>query len=382
MFYIIIYVEGEGVMKKLLVTVVGVFLLGAGAYNQIKEKTQTQKSKDEDAHLLNEAKKFFQPLPKVAENPENPLTKEKIELGKMLYHEPRLSKSGLISCNTCHNLASYGVDNLPTSIGHSWAVGPRNAPTVYNAALHIAQFWDGRAKDVEEQALGPILNPIEMAMPSEKEVIERLKSIPEYVEMFKKAFPNEKDPLRYENIGKAIAAFERTLMTPSRFDEFLKGNTKALTPEEKKGLKLFIELDCVSCHSGPAIGGDAFLKFGQFVDYWKATAPYVTIEKPTIPVDLGRFGVTKEEEDMFVFKASSLRNVERTYPYFHDGSVWKLEDAVKIMAETQLNKKLTDEETRYIVAFLKSLTGQIPKHALELPLLPSSTAETPHPSTR
>ncbi|MCS6957732.1 MAG: cytochrome-c peroxidase [Aquificaceae bacterium] len=371
-------------MRKLLLitAVVGTALVGAGVYAQSKGKTQAQQPKDEDAQLLEQARKLFQPLPEVANNPKNPITKEKVELGKMLYHEPRLSKSGLISCNTCHNLASYGVDNLPTSVGHGWAIGPRNAPTVYNAALHSAQFWDGRAKDVEEQALGPILNPIEMAMPSEKEVIERLKSIPEYVEMFKKAFPNEKEPLRYENVGKAIAAFERTLMTPSRFDEFLKGNTKALTPEEKKGLKLFIEVGCASCHNGPALGGNAFFKFGQFVDYWKATAPYVTIDKPTIPVDLGRFGVTKKEEDMFVFKSPSLRNVERTYPYFHDGSVWKLEDAVKIMAQTQLNRKLTDEETRYIVAFLKSLTGQIPKHALELPVLPASTAKTPTPSLR
>lgn len=221
-----------------------------------------------------------------------------------------------------------------------------------------------------------------MAMPSEKEVIERLKSIPEYVELFKKAFPNEKDPVRYENVGKAIGAFERTLLTPSRFDEFLKGNTKALTAEEKKGLKLFIEVGCVSCHNGPAVGGNAFFKFGQFVDYWKATMPHVTLDKPTIPIDLGRFGVTHKEEDMFVFKSPSLRNVEKTYPYFHDGSVWKLEDAVKIMAKTQLNRELTQEETKTMVAFLKSLTGQIPRHALETPVLPASTDRTPRPYAR
>ncbi len=371
-------------MKKVLLSavLVGAVVAGAGVYAQSKGKAQAPQPKDEDAQLLEQARQFFQPLPEVVDNPENPITKEKVELGKMLFYDPRLSKSGLISCNTCHNLATYGVDNLPTSIGHGWAIGPRNAPSVYNAALHIAQFWDGRAKDVEEQALGPILNPIEMAMPSEKEVIERLRSIPEYVEMFKKAFPNDKEPLRYENVGKAIGAFERTLLTPSRFDEFLKGNTKALTAEEKKGLKLFIEVGCVACHSGPAVGGNAFFKFGQFVDYWKATAPYVTLDKPTIPVDLGRFGVTKKEEDMFVFKAPSLRNIEKTYPYFHDGSVWRLEDAVKIMAETQLGRKLTEEETRYIVAFLKSLTGQIPKHALEVPVLPASTDKTPRPQAK
>lgn len=371
-------------MKKIFLSilVVGIVFLGLRAYAQTKSKLQISQSKNYDTQLLKEAREFFQPIPPLAENPQNPVTKEKVKLGKMLYYDPRLSKSGIISCNTCHNLATYGVDNLPTSVGHGWAIGPRNAPTVYNAAIHIAQFWDGRAKDVEEQALGPILNPIEMAMPSEKEVIERLKSIPEYVEMFKRAFPNDKDPITYENIGKAIGAFERTLMTPSRFDDFLKGNTKALTLEEKKGLKLFIEVGCAPCHSGPAVGGEAFFEFGQFVDYWKVTAPYVTRDKPTIPVDLGRFGVTQKKEDMFVFKSPSMRNIEKTYPYFHDGSIWNLEDAVKIMAETQLDRKLTDEEIRYIVAFLKSLTGQIPKHALEVPILPASTDKTPKPSVK
>lgn len=373
-FYVIIslysYLEAMKMRKILL----GAVLLAGGISIYAKANAQS-----EDEKLLTQARQFFAPLPSVVENPNNPITKEKVMLGKMLFYDPRLSKSGVISCNTCHNLATYGVDNLPTSIGHRWAIGPRNAPSVYNAALHTAQFWDGRAKDVEEQALGPILNPIEMAMPSEKEVLQRLKSIPEYVEMFKKAFPNEKDPLRYENVGKAIGAFERTLVTPSRFDEFLKGNTNALTKEEKKGLKLFIEVGCVACHSGTAVGGNGFFKFGQFVDYWKATAPYVTLDKPTIPVDLGRFGVTHKEEDMFVFKAPSLRNIEKTYPYFHDGSVWNLEDAVRIMARTQLNKELTSEEIRYITAFLKSLTGQIPKQALEVPVLPASTESTPRP---
>ncbi len=334
--------------------------------------------KIDDKKLLKMAKEYFKPLPKVAENPNNPVTPEKVKLGKMLYYDPRLSKSGLISCNTCHNLARYGVDNLPTSIGHRWAIGPRNAPTVYNAAIHIAQFWDGRAKDVEEQALGPIVNPIEMAN-TEENAVKTLKSIPEYVELFKKAFPNEKDPVKYENIGKAIGAFERTLMTPSRFDEFLKGNTKALTEQEKRGLKTFIEVGCASCHNGAGVGGHMFAKFGQIEEYWKVTYPYVLVGKPAIKVDFGRFGVTKKEEDMFVFKVPSLRNIEHTYPYFHDGSVWSLEDAVQIMAETQLGKKLTDQQIKDIVAFLKALTGEIPKHALEVPTLPASTNKTPKP---
>ncbi|GAB6066592.1 cytochrome-c peroxidase [Aquifex pyrophilus] len=338
----------------------------------------SEKGNSEDMKLLEMAKQYFKPLPKVAENPENPVTPEKVKLGKMLYYDPRLSKSGLISCNTCHNLARYGVDNLPTSIGHRWAIGPRNAPTVYNAAIHIAQFWDGRAKDVEEQALGPIVNPIEMAN-TEENVVKTLKSIPEYVELFKKAFPNEKDPVKYVNIGKAIGAFERTLMTPSRFDEFLKGNTDALTEQEKRGLKTFIEVGCAGCHNGAGVGGHMFAKFGAITEYWKVTYPYVLKEKPTIKVDFGRFGVTKNEADIFVFKVPSLRNIEHTYPYFHDGSVWSLEDAVRIMAKTQLGKELTDQQVKDIVAFLKALTGEIPKHALEVPELPPSRENTPKP---
>lgn len=332
--------------------------------------------------LLESAKAFFGSIPEVVDNPENPVTPEKVYLGKMLFYDPRLSKSGFISCNSCHNLATYGVDNLPTSIGHMWAVGPRNAPTVYNAALQVAQFWDGRAKDLEEQAGGPILNPIEMAIPSKEEAVKRIKSIPEYVELFKKAFPKDKDPVTYENIAKAIAAFERTLMTPSRFDRFVKGDSKALSDFEKKGLELFIKVGCSNCHNGPNFGGNAFMRFGQFADYWRSVMPYVTREVPTIPVDLGRFAVTKKESDMFVFKVPSLRNITKTYPYFHDGSVWNLEDAVKIMAETQNGISLKEDEVKAIVAFLGSLTGEIPKHALELPVLPASTEMTSRPTYR
>ncbi|QWK20145.1 MAG: cytochrome-c peroxidase [Hydrogenobacter thermophilus] len=339
----------------------------------------SKSSKPEDLKLLEEARKYFQPLPKVAESKENPITPEKVELGKMLYYEPRLSKSGLISCNTCHNLATYGVDNLPTSVGHRWQVGPRNAPTTLNAALHTSQFWDGRAKDVEEQAKGPILNPIEMAMDSPDEVIKRLKSIPEYVRLFNKAFPNEKEPITYDNVAKAISAFERTLITPSRFDKFLQGDLNALTKEEKDGLKIFMEVGCASCHNGPALGGNMLVKFGIVEAYWNATKDYVTLDKPTMPMDVGRFAVTHKEEDLYVFKVPSLRNVSRTYPYFHDGSVWNLGDAVQVMAKVQLGKELTKDQVNKIVAFLKALDGEIPKNALELPVLPPSRAETPKP---
>ncbi|HCO39254.1 MAG: cytochrome-c peroxidase [Aquificota bacterium] len=340
-------------------------VLGAGAFAVVAYAGKASK----DIITPQEARKYFSPITqKVVDNPQNPVTQQKVELGRMLYHDPRLSKSGLISCNTCHNLASGGVDNLPTSIGHKWQMGPVNAPTVYNAAFHIAQFWDGRAKDLEEQAKGPILNPKEMAMPSEEEAVKRIASIPQYRELFAKAFPGEKEPITYDNIAKAIAAFERTLLTPSRFDKFLMGDTKALTAEEKKGLKLFIEKGCASCHNGVALGGTMFQKMG-IVKPYNSTSPAK-----------GRYDVTKKPEDMYVFKVPSLRNVERTAPYFHDGQVWSLEEAVRIMADIQLGVQLKDDEVRAIVAFLKSLNGEIPKHALTLPVLPPSTEKTPKPS--
>ncbi len=354
-------------MKKTVLTAVvgGVLLMSAG--------------RSEDVKLLEEARKYFKPLPEVAESKENPVTPEKVLLGKMLYYEPRLSKSGWISCNSCHNIATYGVDNLPTSIGHRWQLGPRNAPTTLNAALHVAQFWDGKAKDVEEQAKGPILNQIEMAMDSPEDVVKRIKSIPGYLDLFKKAFPKDKDPITYDNIAKAIAAFERTLLTPSRFDRFLKGDMNALSEEEKEGLKVFIEVGCVSCHDGVAVGGNKFARFGIVEAYWEATRDYVSLEKPTMPMDVGKFAVTHKKEDLYIFKVPSLRNITRTYPYFHDGSVWNLEDAVQVMAKVQLGKKLSQEQVDKIVAFLKALEGEIPKHALELPVLPPSAKGTPKP---
>ncbi|MEZ0323166.1 MAG: cytochrome-c peroxidase [Hydrogenothermaceae bacterium] len=326
-------------------------------------------SKINDRDLLNQAKNYFQPLPKEIPAPsDNPTTKEKVELGKKLYYDPRLSLSGVISCNTCHNLATYGVDGVETSLGHKFQTGGKNAPTVLNAGFHIAQFWDGRAKTLEDQAKGPILNPVEMSMPDPNLVIERLKTIEGYVNEFKKVFPNDKDPVNYDNVAKAIAAFERTLVTPSRFDEFLKGNTKALTQKEKEGLKLFMEKGCASCHNGVAIGGTMFQKFG-------IVKPY----KYQDPNDLGRYNVTKDEADKYVYKVPSLRNITRTYPYFHDGKVWDIREAVKIMGETQLGITLTDEEVDKIVAFLDSTTGKIPEDALKLPILPPSTPKTPKP---
>ncbi|WP_048810532.1 cytochrome-c peroxidase [Candidatus Methylacidiphilum infernorum] len=309
-------------------------------------------------------KTIFGIVPKVAENPSNPVTPEKVNLGRYLFFEPRLSKSSKISCNSCHSLANSGVDGLPTSIGHKWQIGPRNAPTVLNAALEFTQFWDGRAKDVEEQAMGPMLNPKEMASTKEL-VVQRLKSIPQYVEMFKKAFPDETDPVSFENAAKAIAAFERTLITPSRFDRYMDGDLSALSPEEKEGLKTFIQTGCISCHNGTGIGGGMFQKFGL-------------VHKVSWLQDLGRFEVTNNPADKYVFKVPSLRNVAKTAPYFNNGHTWSLEEAVKTMGYVQLGKNLTDEEVKKIVSFLGSLSAEPPLQ-VTLPNLPPSTPQTPKP---
>lgn len=316
--------------------------------------------------LGSEALAAFAPLPAVMESGHNKLTAEKIELGRMLFFEKRLSRSHEFSCNSCHNLSAYGVDNQPFSTGHRQQKGGRNAPTVYNAAGHIAQFWDGRAVDVEEQAKGPILNPVEMAMPDEQYVVATLKSIPGYVDAFARAFPDEDDPVTYDNMAKAIAAFERKLVTPSQWDRFLQGNSDALSAEEKMGFATFAETGCASCHAGPYVGGQSYQKLGV-IKPWPGNT------------DLGRFNVTKKELDKYVFKIPSLRNVEKTGPYLHDSSIDDLETVVRMMAEYQLGKDLADDQVRSIVTFLKALTGAIPEEYVREPALPASGPTTPSP---
>jgi cytochrome c peroxidase len=287
----------------------------------------------------------------------------KVELGKKLFFDPRLSKSGFISCNSCHNLSMGGTDNLPTSIGDRWQQGPINSPTVLNSSLNHVQFWDGRAKDLQEQAGGPIANPKEMGFTHEL-AIEVLNSIPQYREEFAKVYGNNK--LDIQQVTDAIAEFENTLTTPnSRFDKWLKGDAKAITSEELKGYQLFKDSGCVACHNGEAVGGNSFQKMGVFEPY-KTNSP-----------EIGRAGVTKEDADRFFFKVPTLRNVEQTYPYFHDGAAQTLEEAVDLMGRLQLAKKFTPEETAQIVAFLKTLTGEQPK--LQLPILPPSQNKTPQP---
>lgn len=287
-------------------------------------------------------KQFFEPLPaSIIDEKKNAAL---IALGKKLYLDPRLSINDTISCNSCHQLTNYGVDSQPTSPGHDGKRGGRNSPTTFNAALHIAQFWDGRAKDVEEQALGPILNPIEMGMPNEAAVVDKLKKIDEYKAMFAEAFKDEKDPIQYKNVGKAIGAFERTLLTPSRFDDYLKGDENALNDAEKRGLQKFVHMGCANCHNGVALGGNSYKKIGL-------VEPYKTS-------DVGRFAVTGLETDKYVFKVPSLRNIAKTGPYFHDGSVKTLEDAIEEMAEHQLGRKVGPGFVEDVKAFLGSLTAK------------------------
>lgn len=307
----------------------------------------------------------FQPLPKVMGTPEQ-VAPARVELGRLLYHDARLSKNQQISCNTCHTLTRWGVDGEPTSPGHKGQRGARNSPTVLNAAGHFVQFWDGRAKDVEEQAKGPVLNPVEMAMPDAAAVEKVLRSIPGYRPLFEKAFPGEAEPVTFDNMAVAIGAFERTLVTPSRFDTFLAGDDSALSAEEKQGLVLFVQTGCTTCHAGAYLGGQMFQKAGL-------VKPWPNQKDP------GRFEVTKNEADRMLFKVPSLRNVAKTAPYFHDGSVAKLDEAVKMMASHQLGRELSDEDTRAILAFLESLTGDIPPAWREAPKLPPSGPDTPKP---
>jgi len=288
---------------------------------------------------------------------------EKVELGKKLWFDPRLSMSGFISCNSCHNLSTGGSDNLPTSIGHNWQQGPINSPTVLNSSLSVAQFWDGRAANLQEQAGGPIANPMEMAS-SHVLAVDVINSIPQYREEFAKVYGSA--DVTIDNITDAIAVFEETLVTPnSRFDQWLKGDDKAITEQELAGYNTFKSIGCVACHNGPAAGGTSFQRMG-------VVEPYQTSN----PAE-GRAAVTGKDADRFTFKVPTLRNVELTYPYFHDGAYWTLEEATDVMARLQLGRKLDEQEIDNVVAFLKTLTGDQP--TFTMPILPPSTNDTPRP---
>ena len=318
--------------------------------------------------LLTQARENFTALPATpAIIRDNVMSRSRVDLGKMLFFEPRLSSSHFLACSSCHNIGIGGADNLETSVGHGWQRGPRNAPTVLNSVYNTAQFWDGRAEDLKAQAKGPVQAGVEMASTPAR-VVATLKSMPEYGVRFRDAFPGEDDAVSFDNMAKAIESFEATLVTPSRFDLYLEGNTGALTADEKKGLGLFISTGCAACHNGVNVGGNGYFPFG-------------VVEKPGADVlpagDKGRFAVTKTASDDYVFRAAPLRNVALTAPYFHSGKVWSLEQAVAVMGTAQLGTELSPDDVKYIVAFLGSLTGEQPR--VEQPILPASTALTPRP---
>lgn len=310
------------------------------------------------------------PIPK-----DNPMSKAKIELGKQLFFDPRLSKDGTVSCNSCHNVMASGTDNRPVSVGVDAHKGGRSAPTVWNAAFLTTQFWDGRAATLEDQAKGPILNPIEMGMPDPKAVVKRIKNIPGYVDQFKNVF-GTKDPVNYDNIAKAIATFERTLITPnSAFDRYIKGDKKALSKSAKRGMELVNSVGCTSCHTGPNFSGPESLKIGEgFFQKFPTFTGSKYEKKYNLLADTGLASVTKNDSDKHMWRVPTWRNVAVTAPYFHNGSVATLDEAVRVMAKTQLNKNLSDKEVKDIVEFLTSLTGEFPKIAM--PRLPETIGQS------
>lgn len=301
-------------------------------------------------------KNLFGGMPKVMESKDNPLTDEKIDLGRILYYEPRMSASNDISCNSCHVLDEFGVDGLATSPGHDGTFGVRNSPTVYNAANHVAQFWDGREPTIEAQAKGPILNPVEHGMADAEAVEAVLRGIPEYRPLFEAAFPGQEEPITFDNVALAIGAFERKLVTRGAWDRWLAGDGNAITVQEKRGLDTFMDIGCTTCHMGPNLGGSIYQKMGLVEAY---------------PMDdLGRFDATGVETDKYFFKVPSMRIIAETGPYMHDGSIETLEEVVKVMTKHQLGKTVTDEQVADMVAFMELLTGKLPTEYIKEPALP------------
>jgi cytochrome c peroxidase len=301
-------------------------------------------------------------LPPVIASTENPITPAKAELGKMLFYETRGSADGTVACIRCHPFSLYGADGLRKSVGLGGKPTVRNAPTVLNAAGQISAHWVGNRKDVEDQATQSLIGNSSFSTPSSEAAEKKLREITGYEPHFRKAFPGEKNPVNAANCGQAVGAFERTLVTPSPLDAFLDGDMKALTNPQKTGLREFIEAGCAGCHSGTYVGGRMYQKFGLAEPYWVYTK--------SAEIDEGRFTVTKNADDKYVFKVPGLRNVAMTPPYFHDGSVDRLPDAVRIMGKVQLGSALEDQQIEDIVNFLGCLTGRIPEDAMRVPILP------------
>jgi cytochrome c peroxidase len=317
-----------------------------------------------DQDLRAQAQALFKPLPKEMTSPDNPITPEKVGLGRLLFFETRVSADGTVSCSRCHQPFLYATDALPKPIGAEHRVNPRNSPAVLNAALQVSQHWRGDRKNVEDQATKALIGPVSFGNPSFESAMAKLKAIQGYRPLFAKAFPGQADPITPEHWGQAIGAYERTLVTPSPFDRYLGGEDTALSSEARAGLREFIQVGCAGCHEGAGVGGTTYGKFGVVEEYWKATG--------SKEIDKGRFDVTKDPGDTYVFKVPSLRNVAMTPPYFHDGSVATLPEAVRIMARVQLGKTLTKDQVTGIVRFLETLTGKLPRQFIEVPVLPSA----------
>src|SRR5215472_904814 len=332
----------------------------------------------DDAALLAEARQVFQPLPfqplpKDMGTADAPVTKERVMLGRMLFFDPRLTADGNVSCATCHLPALYGTDARPTSIGVKQRPHPRNAPTILNAALAFVNHWRGDRGSLEDQAEQALKSPITSGL-EERDVVDRLGHIGGYASLFEAAFQKDQHPITVKTMAVAIAAYERTLVTPSRFDAYLAGDVAALSPAARAGLQTFIKTGCAACHSGVGIGGGMYQKFGILEDYWTATGSQT--------IDKGRADVTKDPADLYVFRVPSLRNVAMTAPYFHDGSVARLPDAVRVMARVQLGVTLGEAETSDIVTFLESLTGELPANFTTVPTLPPGSVTSPRESSK
>lgn len=317
----------------------------------------------EKDNLLARARKVLAPLPPDMSVAGKPFTPAMVALGRLLFFDPRISLDGTVSCARCHQPSLYGTDSLPRSLGAADRVNPRNAPTILNAALQISAHWIGNRKDVEDQAIQALVGPPSFGNPDYKTAMARIKAIPGYLPLFRKAFPRDRDPVNEKNWGAAIGAYKRTLVTPSPLDDFLKGKQEALPKAAKGGLRDFMGIGCTACHSGAGLGGKMYAKFGLTGNYWKATG--------SKEIDKGRNAVTGNPADLYVFKVPVLRNVSMTPPYFHDGSVGELSRAVRIMADVQLGKNLSGNQVRGIVTFLGSLAGPLPKRFAAVPILPT-----------
>jgi len=316
-----------------------------------------------DQVLMNKARQMWGALPPVMPSDQNVITPAKVRLGKMLFYESRISIDGTVSCAKCHPISLYAADGLKKAVGNNCRELPRNSPTIFNAAEQISQHWNGNRSSVEDQAKQSVVGPPAFGMPSYEAAEKILRGLPAYFRFFREAFPAESEAVTMDNFARAVGAFERTLVTPASFDDFVKGKSRALTEQQKRGLATMLDTGCMSCHSSPYGGGQMYRKFGIFAPYWDYTK--------SSPIDEGRFTVTKDEADRYVFKVPVLRNVAMTRPYFHDGSVDRLEQAVWIMAKVQLGKELTREQAGDIGSFLSSLTGRIPADALTVPVLPA-----------